>query len=105
MESQERHGEGAYYLEWREGGKRVRLSVGKDAQAAVARCRRKEAELNALNCGVAVRPDAQNLRRLFCCWFGLLIIVDRSTVLYASPTNEMTIRNATAHYLMESRVW
>jgi len=57
MESQERHGEGAYYLEWREGGKRVRLSVGKDAQDAVARCRRKEAELNALNCGVAVRPD------------------------------------------------
>ena len=28
---QERHPEGAYYLEWRENGKRVRLSVGKDA--------------------------------------------------------------------------
>jgi integrase/recombinase XerD len=28
---EERHPEGAYYLEWREGGKRVRLSVGKDA--------------------------------------------------------------------------
>jgi hypothetical protein len=26
---QERHPEGAYYLEWREDGKRVRLSVGK----------------------------------------------------------------------------
>ena len=27
---QERHPEGAYYLEWRENGRRVRLSVGKD---------------------------------------------------------------------------
>jgi hypothetical protein len=27
---QETHQEGAYYLEWREGSKRVRLSVGKD---------------------------------------------------------------------------
>ena len=27
----ERHTEGAYYLEWSEGSKRVRLSVGKDA--------------------------------------------------------------------------
>ena len=34
---QERHSEGAYYLEWRENGKRVRLSVGKDAQDASAR--------------------------------------------------------------------
>ena len=33
---QERHPEGAYYLEWRENGRRVRLSVGKDA----AGCRR-----------------------------------------------------------------
>ena len=34
---QERHPEGAYYLEWREGAKRVRLSVGKDAQDASTR--------------------------------------------------------------------
>ena len=27
---EEKHPEGAYYLEWREGAKRVRLSVGKD---------------------------------------------------------------------------
>jgi HNH endonuclease len=26
----EQHPEGAYYLEWREGSKRIRLSVGKD---------------------------------------------------------------------------
>src|SRR5882762_6873974 len=30
----ERHTEGAYYLEWREGSKRVRLSVGKAAADA-----------------------------------------------------------------------
>ncbi len=34
---EERHPEGAYYLEWREGVKRVRLSVGKDAADASAR--------------------------------------------------------------------
>ena len=53
----EKHPEGAYYLEWREHGKRVRLSVGKDAQDAAARRQRKEAELNALNNGVAVLPE------------------------------------------------
>src|SRR6266849_5426776 len=45
---EERHHEGAYYLEWREGAKRVRLSVGKDAADASARRLRKEAELNAV---------------------------------------------------------
>jgi integrase/recombinase XerD len=58
--NEERHGEGAYYLEWREDGKRVRLSVGKDAQEAATRRQRKEAELNALNNGVAVRSEDQN---------------------------------------------
>lgn len=55
---EERHLEGAYYLEWREGSKRVRLSVGKDAQDAAARRLRKEAELNAVNNGVAVVPES-----------------------------------------------
>jgi integrase/recombinase XerD len=54
---EERHPEGAYYLEWREGSKRVRLSVGKDAADASARHQRKEAELNAVNNGVAVVPE------------------------------------------------
>jgi integrase/recombinase XerD len=54
---QERHPEGAYYLEWREKGRRVRLSVGKDGQEAAARRQRKQAELNALNNGVSVLPD------------------------------------------------
>lgn len=56
----ERHPEGAYYLEWREKGRRIRLSVGKDAQDAAARRQRKEAELNALNNGVSVMPEPGN---------------------------------------------
>ena len=57
---EERHPEGAYYLEWREGTKRVRVSVGKDAQDAAAQRLRKEAELNAKNHGVAVTPTPSN---------------------------------------------
>lgn len=59
----EKHPEGAYYLEWREKGRRVRLSVGKDAQDAAARRQRKEAELNALNNGVTVLPENGNGHR------------------------------------------
>jgi integrase len=57
---QERHAEGAYYMEWREGSKRVRLSIGKDPADASARRQRKEAELNALNNGVSVLPENGN---------------------------------------------
>ncbi len=58
---EERHPEGAYYLDWREGSKRIRLSVGKDAADASARRLRREAELNALNNGVTVlAEDSQN---------------------------------------------
>jgi integrase/recombinase XerD len=60
---QERHPEGAYYLEWRDGKKRIRLSVGKDAQDAAAKRLRKEAELNALNNGVTVTPENGKGRR------------------------------------------
>ena len=60
---EERHPEGAYYLEWRQGSKRVRLSIGKDAATATARRLQKEAELNAVNNGVAVVPDGQNGHR------------------------------------------
>jgi integrase/recombinase XerD len=60
---EERHPEGAYYLEWREGAKRVRLSVGKDSPDASARRMRKEAELNAVNNGVSIVPDGQNGHR------------------------------------------
>jgi integrase/recombinase XerD len=57
---EERHPEGAYYLEWWEGAKRIRLSVGKDAGDASARRLQKEAELNAVNHGVAVSPQNGN---------------------------------------------
>lgn len=60
---QEHHPEGAYYLEWREGSKRVRLSIGKDAQDAAARRLRKEAELNAINNGVSIQPENGNGQR------------------------------------------
>ena len=56
----ERHSEGAYYLEWWEGAKRIRLSVGKDAADASARRLQKEAELNAVNHGVVVTPQDGN---------------------------------------------
>ena len=51
---QERHPEGAYYIEWRENGKRIRLSVGKDHIDASNRQQRKQAELNAINNGVSI---------------------------------------------------
>jgi integrase/recombinase XerD len=42
----ERHPGGAYYIEWHDEGKRIRLSVGKDAADASAMRLRKETELN-----------------------------------------------------------
>ena len=62
---EERHPEGAYYLEWREGAKRVRLSVGKDHRRQ-ARRKRKEAELNAVNNGVSVLPENGKRAPLGC---------------------------------------
>jgi hypothetical protein len=64
--SEERHPEGAYYLEWREGSKRVRLSVGKDAQDAAARRLKKGAELNAVSNGVAVVPEKRQWTAATC---------------------------------------
>jgi hypothetical protein len=49
--------------EWREKNKRVRLSVGKDAQEAAARRQRKQAELNAVESGVSVMPENGNGQR------------------------------------------
>jgi integrase/recombinase XerD len=60
---EERHPEGAYYLEWYEGSKRRRLSVGRNAGDGNARRLAKEAELNALNHGVAIVPQNGNGRR------------------------------------------
>ena len=61
---EERHTEGgAYHIEWYEGARRRRLSVGKNAADAAARRAAKEAELNARNHGVAVVTEGQNGRR------------------------------------------
>src|SRR5205807_4309189 len=56
---EEHHPEGAYYLEWREGVKRVRRSVGKNGSDASVRRLRKESELNAINHGVDVVPEGK----------------------------------------------
>jgi integrase/recombinase XerD len=51
----ERHPEGCYQLEWRDGRKRIRISVGKDAADAGTARLRKEAELNAVNHGAVIQ--------------------------------------------------
>src|SRR5260370_19114585 len=56
-DKEERHPEGSYYLDWTEGSKRVRLSVGKDAQDAAAQRQPKAAELNAKGHGITVLPE------------------------------------------------
>jgi len=60
---EERHPEGAYYIEWYEGTRRRRLSVGRNASDAAARRLAKEAELNAINHGIAVTPQNGDGRR------------------------------------------
>ena len=54
---EEHHPEGAYYLNWYEGKRQKRISVGKDPVTAVARQMSKQAELNARNHGVAIVPE------------------------------------------------
>jgi len=54
---EQRHPEGAYYIEWYEGARRRRLSVGRDPADALSRRLAKEAELNAIVHGVAVTPQ------------------------------------------------
>jgi hypothetical protein len=55
----ERHPEGAYYLDWYEGSKRKRLSVGNDAANAYARKLRKQAELNAIAQGIPIAQEPE----------------------------------------------
>jgi len=57
---EERHPEGAYYLDWRRNGVRVRLSVGKNAQDALTQRDRKTFELNAANHGVVVQSEVRS---------------------------------------------
>jgi integrase/recombinase XerD len=51
------HPEGAYYIEWRERGKRSRISVEKED--AVAEARRKAVELRAVREGLIASPDPE----------------------------------------------
>src|SRR5215470_5013735 len=53
----EKHPEGAYYIEFRDGSKRIRRHVGADPQQAAAQQLKKEAELSAKAHGVAVVAD------------------------------------------------
>jgi integrase len=49
---EEHHPEGSYYIEWWDGDKRLRRSVGKNALAAEARCHQQEQTLTAKVAGL-----------------------------------------------------
>ncbi len=51
----ETHTEGAYYIEWRERGKRCRVSVAREE--AVAEARKKAVELQAIRDGLIASPE------------------------------------------------
>jgi hypothetical protein len=51
---EERHPEGAYYIEWRENGKRIRESVGKNASDALGRKLRQAQILASKAFGIGV---------------------------------------------------
>jgi integrase len=58
-------GPGVFYLDWREGEKRRRQSVGRDTTEALTQLKRKEAALNAVAEGVDVNiPANDNFRSL-----------------------------------------
>jgi len=59
-DAEERHPEGAYYIEWYSDGKRKRLSVGRDAAQAQAMRLRKQAELEAVAQGVPLAAVVTN---------------------------------------------
>src|SRR2546421_2856300 len=60
----ERHPEGAYYLEWYEGSKRVRQSVGKDAASAAARRHRQEQVLASKAAGIKLVDESKAIGSL-----------------------------------------
>jgi integrase/recombinase XerD len=62
--AEEKHPEGGYYLDWTEGTTRKRLSVGRDAQDALTRCKSKAAELSAKGHGIKVVPEDGQQRSL-----------------------------------------
>jgi hypothetical protein len=61
---QEKHPEGAYYLDWNEEGRRRRVSVGTDAAAAYNSRSRKQMELDAIASGLIVSNPIEDDTRL-----------------------------------------
>jgi len=61
---QEKHPEGAYYLDWNEDGKRRRMSVGNDAASAYNSRVRKQRELDATAAGLFVSNPIEDDSRL-----------------------------------------
>jgi integrase/recombinase XerD len=94
----EKHTEGSYYLEWHQGAKRVRLSVGKDAADASARRMRKEAELSAVNSGVTVVPETGEGRRSLA---GTIAAYLEDVKLTLKPRS-FAAYNTALQYFMES---
>ncbi len=64
-DKEERHPEGAYYLEWYEGSRRVRRSVGKDAATAAARRHQQEQILASKAAGIKLPTKATPMA---LCW-------------------------------------
>ncbi|HTW82011.1 MAG TPA: hypothetical protein VME23_20870 [Terracidiphilus sp.] len=61
---QEKHPEGAYYLDWTEDGQRRRMAVGTDAAAAYNSRARKQRELDAIATGLIVSNPIEDDSRL-----------------------------------------
>jgi integrase len=80
-DAEERHPEGAYYIEWYSQSKRKRLSVGRDGAQAQAMRLRKQAELNAVAQGVPL-----------------------ASVVTDSEEPGRTIETAIANFLKETRL-
>jgi integrase len=57
---EERHPEGAYYIEWREGVKRIRQSVGKDASTAIVQKFRQEQILRSRAAGLKLVEEKKD---------------------------------------------
>lgn len=79
---EELHPEGAYYLDWNRGKKRTRESVGKDAALAFSRKMTKEAQLKAVDLGIALAetPDNRlNLQSAIAAYLGEIKMTKKKT--------------------------
>lgn len=58
-EREEKHPEGAYYLDWTEDGQRKRMAVGSDATAAYNSLKKKQSEFDAIARGLVVTDPVE----------------------------------------------